>query len=159
MLMSSAGTEYLRRVKVEIKTSWEGWLLGRGCQAALTLQREWVRWRGELMSLGVDERSPSAAEASEMMEGWREWQGLILKAAAEAGDGRVSGLKQDICRICACCCVGLYLACRRGANGTGSVDSVWLLQWGEGLLASPTPDCRSPPALMASPESDALARL
>ena len=47
-------------------------LLGRGGQAALTLQREWVRWRGELMSLGVDERSPSAAEASEMIEGWRE---------------------------------------------------------------------------------------
>lgn len=56
-------------------------LLGRGGQAALTLQREWVRWRGELMSLGVDERSPSAAEASEMTEGWREWQGLILTTA------------------------------------------------------------------------------
>lgn len=37
--------------------------------AALTLQSEWVRWRGELMSLGVDDRSPSSAEASEMMEG------------------------------------------------------------------------------------------
>ena len=57
------------------------WLLGRGGQAALTLQRECVRWRGELMSLGVDERSPSAAEASEMTEGWREWQGLILTTA------------------------------------------------------------------------------
>lgn len=33
------------------------------------------------MSLGVDERSPSAAEASEMTEGWREWQGLILTTA------------------------------------------------------------------------------
>lgn len=28
------------------------------------------------MSLGVDDRSPSAAEASEMMEGCREWHGL-----------------------------------------------------------------------------------
>lgn len=42
---------------------------GRSGRAALTLQSEWVRWRGELMSLGVDDRSPSSAEASEMMEG------------------------------------------------------------------------------------------
>lgn len=33
------------------------------------------------MSLGVDERSPSAAEASDMTEGWREWPGLILTTA------------------------------------------------------------------------------
>lgn len=33
------------------------------------------------MSLGVDDRSPSAAEASEMMDGCREWQGLTLTAA------------------------------------------------------------------------------
>lgn len=38
----------------------------------LTLQSECVRCRGELMSLGVDDRSPSAAEASEMMDGCRE---------------------------------------------------------------------------------------
>lgn len=35
------------------------------------------------MSLGVDERSPSAAEASEMMDGCREWQGLTLTAARQ----------------------------------------------------------------------------
>lgn len=33
------------------------------------------------MSLGVEERSPSAAEASEMTDGCREWQGLILTTA------------------------------------------------------------------------------
>lgn len=60
------------------------WLLGRvQWWAALTLQREWVRWRGELMSLGVDDRSPSTAEASEMMEGWREWHGLTRTAATK----------------------------------------------------------------------------
>ena len=53
--------------------------------AALTLQREWVRWRGELMSLGVDDRSPSTAEASEMTEGWREWHGLTRTAATKTG--------------------------------------------------------------------------
>lgn len=80
---------------------------------------------------------------------------------SSCGDRRRAGewTKEDLWRIFACCCVGLYLACQRGVNGTGSVDSVWLPQWGEGLLASPTPDCRSPPALMASPPSDALARL
>lgn len=60
------------------------WLLGRAQRrAALTLQREWVRWRGEFMSLGVDDRSPSTAEASEMMEGWREWMGLTRTAATK----------------------------------------------------------------------------
>lgn len=48
--------------------------------AGLTLQRECVRCLGELMSLGVDDRSPSAAEASEMTEGCLEWQGLTLTA-------------------------------------------------------------------------------
>lgn len=48
--------------------------------AGLTLQRECVRCRGELMSLGVDDRSPSATDASEMTEGCREWQGLTLTA-------------------------------------------------------------------------------
>lgn len=38
----------------------------------LTLHRECVRCRGELMSLGVDDLSPSAADASEIMEGCRE---------------------------------------------------------------------------------------
>lgn len=47
------------------------------------MQRECVRWRGEFMSLGVDERSPSRAEASEMTEGWREWQGLTRTAATK----------------------------------------------------------------------------
>lgn len=51
---------------------WGGGIIWSGGPAALTLQREWVRCRGELMSLGVEERSPSAAEASEMTEGWRE---------------------------------------------------------------------------------------
>lgn len=51
--------------------------------AGLTLQRECVRCRGELMSLGVDDRSPSAAEASEMTEGCREWQGLTLTAGKQ----------------------------------------------------------------------------
>lgn len=51
--------------------------------AGLTLQRECVRWRGELMSLGVDDRSPSAADASEMTEGCREWQGLTLTAGRQ----------------------------------------------------------------------------
>lgn len=51
--------------------------------AGLTLQRECVRWRGELMSLGVDDRSPSAADASEMTEGCREWQGLTLTAGKQ----------------------------------------------------------------------------
>lgn len=37
------------------------------------------------MSLGVDERSPSSAEASEMTEGWREWPGLTRTAATAAG--------------------------------------------------------------------------
>lgn len=60
------------------------WLFGRvQWWAALTLQREWVRWRGELISLGVDDRSPSTAEASEMMEGWREWHGLTRTAATK----------------------------------------------------------------------------
>lgn len=51
--------------------------------AGLTLQRECVRCRGELMSLGVDDRSPSAADASEMTEGCREWQGLTLTAGKQ----------------------------------------------------------------------------
>lgn len=34
-----------------------------------------------MMSLGVDDRSPSSAEASEMMEEWREWHGLTRTAA------------------------------------------------------------------------------
>lgn len=51
--------------------------------ASLTLQRECVRCRGELMSLGVDDRSPSAADASEMTEGCREWQGLTLTAGRQ----------------------------------------------------------------------------
>lgn len=58
-----------------------------GGVAALTLQSEWVRWRGELMSLGVDDRSPSSAEASEMMEGWREWHGLTRTAATKTSEG------------------------------------------------------------------------
>lgn len=37
------------------------------------------------MSLGVDDRSPSTAEASEMMEGWREWHGLTRTAATKTG--------------------------------------------------------------------------
>lgn len=37
------------------------------------------------MSLGVDERSPSRAEASEMTEGWREWHGLTRTAATATG--------------------------------------------------------------------------
>lgn len=41
------------------------------------------------MSLGVDERSPSAAEASEMTEGCREWQGLILTTAGGAAHTHV----------------------------------------------------------------------
>ena len=60
--------------------------------AGLTLQRECVRCRGELMSLGVDDRSPSAADASEMTEGCREWQGLTLTAGKQgqlvSGGGR-----------------------------------------------------------------------
>ena len=36
------------------------------------------------MSLGVEERSASMADASEMMEGWREWHGLT-RTAATAG--------------------------------------------------------------------------
>lgn len=59
------------------------------CPPGLTLQSECVRCRGELMSLGVDERSPSAAEASEMMDGCREWQGLTRTAA---GQGRQQGV-------------------------------------------------------------------
>lgn len=51
--------------------------------AGLTLQRECVRCRGELMSLGVEDRSPSAADASEMTEGCREWQGLTLTAGKQ----------------------------------------------------------------------------
>lgn len=51
--------------------------------ASLTLQRECVRCRGELMSLGVDDRSPSAADASEMTEGCREWHGLTLTAGKQ----------------------------------------------------------------------------
>lgn len=35
------------------------------------------------MSLGVDDRSPSAADASEMTEGCREWQGLTLTAGKQ----------------------------------------------------------------------------
>lgn len=35
------------------------------------------------MSLGVDDRSPSAAEASEMTEGCLEWQGLTLTAGKQ----------------------------------------------------------------------------
>lgn len=35
------------------------------------------------MSLGVDDRSPSTADASEMMEGWREWHGLTRTAATK----------------------------------------------------------------------------
>lgn len=38
------------------------------------------------MSLGVDDRSPSSAEASEMMEGWREWHGLTRTAATKRGE-------------------------------------------------------------------------
>lgn len=66
-----------------------GFRAGPGAQgpgpaaAGLTLQRECVRWRGELMSLGVDDRSPSAADASEMTEGCREWQGLTLTAGKQ----------------------------------------------------------------------------
>lgn len=59
------------------------------CPPRLTLQSECVRCRGELMSLGVDERSPSAAEASEMMDGCREWQGLTRTAARQ---GRQQGV-------------------------------------------------------------------
>lgn len=71
--------------KSTVTTVWQ--LLGRvRWWAALTLQREWVRWRGELMSLGVDDRSPSSAEASEMMEGWREWHGLTRTAATKRGE-------------------------------------------------------------------------
>lgn len=58
-----------------------------GCPLGLTLQSECVRCRGELMSLGVDDRSPSAADASEMMEGCREWHGLTRTAAGQWGDG------------------------------------------------------------------------
>lgn len=35
------------------------------------------------MSLGVEDRSPSAADASEMTEGCREWQGLTLTAGKQ----------------------------------------------------------------------------
>lgn len=56
-----------------------------GCPLGLTLQSECVRCRGELMSLGVDDRSPSAADASEMMEGCREWHGLTRTAAGQWG--------------------------------------------------------------------------
>lgn len=64
------------------------WFPGRAqgpgpAAAGLTLQRECVRCRGELMSLGVDDRSPSAADASEMTEGCREWQGLTLTAGKQ----------------------------------------------------------------------------
>lgn len=51
------------------------------------------------MSLGVDDRSPSAADASEMTEGCREWQGLTLTAGRQGqlvnegwrGQPRLSG--------------------------------------------------------------------
>lgn len=74
------------------KRIWEGWLLGRGCQADLTLQRDWVRWWGEFKSLGVDERSPSAAVVSENTEGWHEWHGLIRNAA-------VRNIQIKLCRV------------------------------------------------------------
>lgn len=51
------------------------------------MQSECVRCRGELMSLGVDDRSPSAADASEMMDGCLEWQGLTRTAVRQWGDG------------------------------------------------------------------------
>lgn len=45
------------------------------------------------MSLGVDDRSPSAAEASEMTEGCREWQGLTLTAGKQ-GQWRSEGWRE-----------------------------------------------------------------
>lgn len=66
--------------------------------AGLTLQRECVRCRGELMSLGVDDRSPSAADASEMTEGCREWQGLTLTAGKQGQ--RVSEGWRECPRLC-----------------------------------------------------------
>lgn len=62
----------------------------------LTLQRECVRCRGELMSLGVDDLSPSAADASEIMEGCREWQGLTLTAGRQGAEVGVSGISISI---------------------------------------------------------------
>lgn len=81
--------ERKERVRLHPSTRPGGFRAGPGAQgpgpaaAGLTLQRECVRWRGELMSLGVDDRSPSAADASEMTEGCREWQGLTLTAGKQ----------------------------------------------------------------------------
>lgn len=56
------------------------------------------------MSLGVDERSPSSAEASEMTEGWREWPGLTRTAATAAGRQA-----QETRRVVVVCCGVLFV--------------------------------------------------
>lgn len=161
------------------------WLLGRGGQAALTLQSEWVRWRGELMSLGVDERSPSATEASEMTEGWREWQGLILTTAGcitrtmctrteihrlekfpqlvgettrKPSISALSNQHQAPRKPRSRADKRAYPVCPWCARGRGSVGSDEWPQWAAGRPASPTPGCRSPQALWAWPMSAASVR-
>lgn len=65
-------------------------------QKRLTLQSECVRCRGELMSLGVDDRSPSAADASEIMEGCREWHGLTRTAEKQEAESGRRGVSTEV---------------------------------------------------------------
>lgn len=150
---------------------WGGW------GAALTLQREWVRWWGELMSLGVDERSPSAAEASEMTEGWRVWQGLILTTADRTHththtENSPPSIRETARKPSVSMLRPLehqqrkgreeetaYPVCLWCVHGKASVGSDGWRPWAAGRPASPTPDCRSPQAPPPWSESGVLVRL
>lgn len=73
------------------------------------------------MSLGVDERSPSSTEASEMTEGWREWPGLNRTAATAAGR---QGQERRLCLLwCFVCCFVLTGSSRLIFVGLGEGQS------------------------------------